>query len=335
MPALLEFRAGRCTRQGETNTVVPEADRGLISLEEEDGLLHFYYRSLASPTRPILDDLIIFPGDASFVPVPSSSPAAGRVHVLKFNSSSARHFFWHQDVELSREEYERRARRVNELIGGEVEDVNPAEEAGAMDVEANPTPSHSLATPSHATTTSTSGAPGAPPTTTSTAAAGEGGNKAFGDQSQLAQLQSILATLGGAGGAGAGLQGLQGLTGTPEFLLPDVLPPQVATSLLSSLPPSSLQTLSTFLPPSALLPTSTESQQRASLARALSSPEFRRSLSSLDRALRTGATGPMMQGLGMSERAAQGTGEFLEEVQRQADEQKAREGEGREGDGSA
>lgn len=89
MAPLLEFRAGRSFRQGETNEVVSNPDRGsvvrsslpsrahvidspsspsrtrrLIYLEEEDGLLHFFYKDLA--TSSVLEDLIIFPGDASF-----------------------------------------------------------------------------------------------------------------------------------------------------------------------------------------------------------------------------------------------------------------------------
>lgn len=51
------------------------------------------------------------------------------MHVLKFSSSSARFFFWHQDVDASHDE--ERARKVNELIGGQVEE----ESSGAMDVE--------------------------------------------------------------------------------------------------------------------------------------------------------------------------------------------------------
>lgn len=119
-----------------------------------------------------------------------------------------------------------------------------------------------------------------------------------------------------------------------EFTLPDVLPPSFAQSLLSTLPASSLTHLSSFLPspsPSAhLLPTSTPAESRASLSRAVRSPEFRRALAGLDRALRTGATGPLVAGLGMRPRAAMGTGEFLEEVMRgaEAEREKEREGEG-------
>ncbi|GAA5830161.1 hypothetical protein JCM11251_006901 [Rhodosporidiobolus azoricus] len=315
---LLQFKAGRATRQGDSNTVVCEPDRGLITIEEQDGLLHFLYTSLASPARPVLDDLIIFPGDASFLSVPSSSPAYGRAHCLKFNSSSARHFYWSQDVDLSTEEYEARGRRVNELIGGEEEESS----AGAMEVEGETSetpapvpPASTFETPAPTRTAdSSSTAPGAP-------------KKAFGSEAQMTQLQNILASLGGGAGGGSGFAGLNQ---APSFTLPDVLTPSSALSLLQSLPPPALAHLSSFLPPSTNLPTSTPSSQVTSLSRAVSSPEFRRALASLDRALRTGATGPLVQGLGMGQRAAQGTEEFLEEVQRQGDEAKRAE-EGGEG----
>lgn len=87
-----------------------------------------------------MEDLIVFEGDASFVKVRYLSPsltaprltfiqAADRVHVLKFSSSSARSFFWHQDPDPSHDD--ERARKVNELIGGTLEEP----ESGAMDVE--------------------------------------------------------------------------------------------------------------------------------------------------------------------------------------------------------
>lgn len=65
-----------------------------------------------------IQDLILFPGDATFSPVSPSS----RVYVLRFTSSSARHFYWMQDVETTQDA--RRAGRVNALI----EDVDAPEQ---------------------------------------------------------------------------------------------------------------------------------------------------------------------------------------------------------------
>ncbi|GAA5845299.1 hypothetical protein JCM9279_004834 [Rhodotorula babjevae] len=296
---LFQFQAGRAERQGDSNTVVPQPGRGLVYLQEEDGLLHFYYKDLDS--NSVVDDLIIFPGDATF-----DQATPDRVHVLKFLSSSARHFYWAQKPDLSHDEFAHQRLRVNELIGADTPD-----DSGAMDVEA-PAPADDVFMSSAAPSSSSAAAPApaaaaAPaPTSTSTSASASG-DAALGNSAQLAQLQSILANLG-AGGAS--------VSGVPDFTLPDVLPPSAAQSLLSSLPPSSLAHLASFLPPSPHLPSSTPAQQLASLSRALRSPELRRALASLDRALRTGATGPLVQGLGLPQRAARGTEEFLEEVQR-------------------
>lgn len=170
-----------------------------------------------------------------------------------------------------------------------------------------------------------------PAAATAAVAAPPGAPRKLGQAEQLAQLQSILAGLGGTSNTNAAslLQSATHSGGVPEFTLPDVLTPSAATSLIASLPDSSLSHLSSFLPTRVpTLPLSTPAEQRASLVRAVGSPEFRRALASLERALRTGATGPLVQGLGMQARAAHGTQEFLEEVQRQADQEREREGGG-------
>src|SRR5256885_15634973 len=67
-------------------------------------------------------DLIIFPGDATFVPYlhPTAS-TTGRIYVLKFSSSSQRHFFWWQTkAEGSAGEHSRRdrvlAKKINRCV---------------------------------------------------------------------------------------------------------------------------------------------------------------------------------------------------------------------------
>lgn len=71
-------------------------------------------------------DLILFPGDATFAPVAPTS----RVYVLRFTSSSARHFYWMQDVESTNDS--RRAARVNALIDNP-EAPEQADESSAME----------------------------------------------------------------------------------------------------------------------------------------------------------------------------------------------------------
>ncbi|GAA5875180.1 hypothetical protein JCM16303_005036 [Sporobolomyces ruberrimus] len=330
MAPLLQFKAGRSFREGETNQVVSNPDRGLITLEEEDGLLHFYYKDLA--TSSILEDLIIFQGDASFQPANKQH----RVSVLKFNSSSARHFFWHQDRELSDEQFEERGKKVNELIGGEELTASASEGMQVEEAAAPPSASTSTSSAPASTSTSTTTRGGPPPVSGQqalqlenilsafrAASSGKNTSGSGGNETQAA-LESALR--GAQAGVGAGRN--------PDFTLPDILTPSTLTSLINSLPASSLSHLSTFLPPSPSLPTTTPATQRTSLIRALTSPEFKRSTMGFERALRTGATGPVLRGLGM-ERGEEGVEEFLEEVQKGAEkegkkdeEKKKEEGEG-------
>jgi 26S proteasome regulatory subunit N13 len=105
-------------------------------------LIHFCWRPRSAPSsRPTLD-LVMVPADAHFNPYvkstnPSSStspPINGRIYVLKFSSSSQRHFFWLQSKsQSSRGEasyWSARDKRlgeiVDELLQGEDVDVPSA-----------------------------------------------------------------------------------------------------------------------------------------------------------------------------------------------------------------
>ena len=91
---LLIFRAGKMNRENETsNNVVPDIRKGHIQLLlSEDGLLHFQWKERSASEGE--DDLIIFPEDARFIRVQEASD--GRVYMLRFESSKAKHFFWMQ-----------------------------------------------------------------------------------------------------------------------------------------------------------------------------------------------------------------------------------------------
>ncbi|KAK3823710.1 MAG: Adrm1b protein [Linnemannia elongata] len=97
---LLQFKAGRCFRDGATNTVKPDATKGLVYMEEEEGLLHFFWKNRA--TNSVEDDLILFPGDAELLKVDECT--TGRVLVLKFKSSSQKLFFWLQESNADRDQ---------------------------------------------------------------------------------------------------------------------------------------------------------------------------------------------------------------------------------------
>ncbi|KRX99033.1 Proteasomal ubiquitin receptor ADRM1 [Trichinella pseudospiralis] len=108
-PFLLEFRAGKMQLRG--TTVYPDHRKGLVYVHQsEDSLMHFCWKDRT--TGIVEDDLILFPEDVEFVPVPQCN--SGRVFLLKFKNSNRRMFFWMQEPQSNRdEEY---CRRVNELL---------------------------------------------------------------------------------------------------------------------------------------------------------------------------------------------------------------------------
>ncbi|KAF2154792.1 hypothetical protein K461DRAFT_311190 [Myriangium duriaei CBS 260.36] len=105
MDTILTFKAGRCDLEGKK--VKPAQNPGYIFLFIEDDILHFAWRHRASPTWDRELDLIMFPGDCTFLPyvgqgktfnksTDNFSPTNGRIFELKFSSSSQRHYFWLQ-----------------------------------------------------------------------------------------------------------------------------------------------------------------------------------------------------------------------------------------------
>lgn len=89
---LLAFKAGRSFRRAGTNSVDADLTKGAIVLSNsDDGLLHFLWKERATGT--LVEDLILFPGDATFEKV--AQAPGGRTYVLRFNSSDQRHFVSH------------------------------------------------------------------------------------------------------------------------------------------------------------------------------------------------------------------------------------------------
>ncbi|KAF2734946.1 hypothetical protein EJ04DRAFT_465650 [Polyplosphaeria fusca] len=105
---LITFRAGMCDLvPAEPNPrVKPQPTPGYVYLYMGDDFVHFCWRPRTKPKDQPEVDLIMIPGDGSFQPylggenAPDSenlrSPTAGRIFVLKFNSSSQRYLFWMQ-----------------------------------------------------------------------------------------------------------------------------------------------------------------------------------------------------------------------------------------------
>ncbi|KAI9464324.1 adhesion regulating molecule [Boletus coccyginus] len=98
---LLAFKAGRSFRRSDTNFVDANPTKGAIVLSNsDDGLLHFMWKDRA--TGSFGEDLILFPGDATFEKV--AQAPGGRTYVLRFESSDQKHFFWMQDASSRRDD---------------------------------------------------------------------------------------------------------------------------------------------------------------------------------------------------------------------------------------
>ncbi|KAI0372195.1 adhesion regulating molecule [Pilatotrama ljubarskyi] len=278
----LAFKAGRAFRRGNTNFVDADPTKGAILIQNgEDGLLHFIWKNRS--TNEIDEDLILFPGDATFAKVEQS--AWGRTYVLKFSSSNQRHFFWMQDADPSRDE--EFVGNVNRLLADPSivpiwysEGYNPNTQAAAGP--------------------STSGAGSSAPAASSSRAPAGG----YGaSPEELARIRSIVSTLGAGG---------QASQPAPEISLTDVLTPANLRPLFASRPELA-QALFPHLPADLPSPPTVET-----LERVVSSPQFRAAVRNLDMALRTGLLGGLVRTLGLPEEAGTGVEPFLRALQEQA-----------------
>jgi 26S proteasome regulatory subunit N13 len=107
--------------------VTPDATPGYLFLYVEDDIPHFCWRPRsAPPTEPEID-LFMVPGDGTFQPLLKEegaeelhSPTNGRIYVLKFASSSQRHFFWMQSKTQHKEGalswFSQRDQRVGQIV---------------------------------------------------------------------------------------------------------------------------------------------------------------------------------------------------------------------------
>ncbi|KAF2083545.1 hypothetical protein K490DRAFT_51411 [Saccharata proteae CBS 121410] len=105
---LLTFKAGKCDLDTSSQPwkITAVETPGYIYLYIGDELVHFCWRPRSASVNDPELDLLMIPGDGSFVPYtgPESagssddvkSPTNGRIFALKFSSSSQRHLFWMQ-----------------------------------------------------------------------------------------------------------------------------------------------------------------------------------------------------------------------------------------------
>ncbi|CAL8583752.1 hypothetical protein XPA_009370 [Xanthoria parietina] len=103
---IITFKAGTCEFDASSNPpkITPKPTQGYLYLYEgqEDELIHFCWRPRSASLRDPELDLVMVPSDGSFKPYQATqgsnkkSPTNGRIFILKFQSSSARHLFWLQ-----------------------------------------------------------------------------------------------------------------------------------------------------------------------------------------------------------------------------------------------
>ncbi|KIJ61122.1 hypothetical protein HYDPIDRAFT_97328 [Hydnomerulius pinastri MD-312] len=212
----------------------------------------------------------------------------GRTYVLKFESSDQRHFFWMQDASTRRDD--EFVRHVNRIL----EDPNNVPVWDSRDLE-----------PQESRVAQDAAPPGTTP-------------------EQLARIRALVTSMGANAGPSP----------DDEVSLTDILTPSNLLPLFTS-HPTLLPSLFPHLPPD-LLPSPSAGQltpqQTAQLTetlqRTINSPPFRAGVAQLDRALRTGALGGFVRGLGLPESAGSGVGAFLRAIGEQA----RREGQGGSGD---
>ncbi|KAL9101903.1 MAG: hypothetical protein Q9163_002898 [Psora crenata] len=105
---IITFKAGTCEFNASSipPKVIPKPTPGYIYLFEEDEMINFCWRPRSAPMSSPELQLVMVPTDGRFVPYQEKintasesnikSPTNGRIFVLKFQSSSARHLFWLQ-----------------------------------------------------------------------------------------------------------------------------------------------------------------------------------------------------------------------------------------------
>lgn len=158
---LITFKAGKCTTTS-TRKVTPDQTPGYLYIYSEDDLMHLCWRPRTAPSTDPEIDLLMIPGDGSFQPLVKTpgaesveSPTSGRVFVLKFSSSSQKHYFWMQSKTQHRggnlSWFSQRDQRLGQIVdlllqgeevdvGREMEEVSgegegPDGDADAMEVD--------------------------------------------------------------------------------------------------------------------------------------------------------------------------------------------------------
>jgi len=299
---VVSFNAGRAHRREGTNWVDPSPVKGRISVQPEDGLLHFFW--VNRENNHVEEDLILFPGDASFVPV--SEALGARTYVLKFSSSDQRLFFWMQDRDPVHDQ--ENVTNLNNALNQAVEDDEPMESTSEH-AEVHPTQSVAQAVTTTATTSSAAPASQA----SQNAASGT-------SPEELARFQALLQSFANSRGGGERTAFME-----PDLSLGDVLTPTNLQPLFSNT--TLIRTVFPSHPTDLPIPPSPDTVRRI-----VESPPFQASVRQLDQALATGMLQGLVVGLGLPASAGTGVGPFLKAIEEQAKKNPApAQGDDREG----
>ncbi|KAH9823673.1 ARM 1-domain-containing protein [Teratosphaeria destructans] len=290
---LITFKAGKCDVNGKK--VKADQTPGYVYLYSEDDLIHFCWRPRSAPsTEPELD-LLMVPGDGTFQPLVKNpgadsveSPTNGRIYVLRFTSSSQKHYFWMQSKTQHREGklswFSQRDQKLGQIVDlllqgedvdveGEVADIRnggdgddgPNGDADAMEVDDQPGLSR------QETGGAGQDATGGDPRQEGEASreGGADGGRAFvsstgqgkltylflshrpQNQSQdtNAIVQNFLKSLGGSSSSGQQTQAAQ----NPYATLPDLLNTSTTIPFIDSATADQVDSLCNFLPPEVFL----------------------------------------------------------------------------------
>lgn len=135
--SLAEFKAGKMILKHDAssrNMMHADPRKGLVRVKREsDGLVHFQWLERlrvppgAPPRTSLIDDLIIFPGEARMKKL--SQAGDRRIYLLKFEQGDRKLFFWMQEPEASSDD--ELVRKVN--IGLNGEEAEPSSAAPGAD----------------------------------------------------------------------------------------------------------------------------------------------------------------------------------------------------------
>ncbi|KAK8849521.1 hypothetical protein IAR55_004855 [Kwoniella newhampshirensis] len=301
MSTIISVPAGRCHRRSEDSKWVdPSPEKGLLEMNLEDDLLHLWWKSRV--TGSVEDELIIFPGEATFAKV--DQDPSGRTHILKFSSSDQKYFFWFQRATSAGDV------RVQVDVNALLQDPSYRPGTAPLPIPSTPQQTQERSWPptpgaprlSHPEPAPRAPAPVAETPTqvagSSTAAAGGMDiDEGHVQQEEMARLLVEWAQHGGLGSV------------EEDARLTDVLSPANISQLLKT-HPDLASSLTPLLPPGLSLPSNPTEQD---LIPILTAPQFTDAIASLDNALRSGGLpGGMMRELGLPESAGTSVKGFLE-----------------------